>query len=250
MKQTIAMWKSHFKKIKKKNMLSENLNIIKNQKPKLFEELKVNFDLISKSPHIQNALSEEEKILTISYHFEKILETLGLNLYDDSLCKTPDRYAKMLVTELFLGLDEKNFPKITTQENKFHYNQMLIESNISMKSVCEHHFIPILGECHIAYFPGDKIIGLSKLNRIAKYFAARPQVQERMTKQIRECLSQVLETESVAVVIDALHLCVRMRGVQDDDALTRTSDFGGKFLDSEIRREFLSTIPSLKDFKL
>lgn len=241
---------SHTLKIKKKLMLTENLNLLKNHPPKLIDELKVNFDLISKSPQIQNNLTDDEKIITISHHFEKILETLGLNLNDDSLCKTPDRYAKMLVNELFKGLDQKNFPKITTQENKFNYDQMLIESNISLKSVCEHHFIPILGECHIAYFPGDKIIGLSKLNRIAKYFAARPQVQERMTKQIKECLTQVLETESVAVVIDALHLCVRMRGVQDDDALTRTSDFGGKFLDVDIRHEFLSTIPTLKDFKI
>lgn len=229
-------------------MLSENLDLI--NKKKKFKELGINFDLISKSPYIKNILSDEQKIETISYHFEKILETLGLNLNDDSLCKTPDRYAKMLVKELFLGLEEKNFPSITTQENKFHYNQMLIESNIGIKSVCEHHFIPILGYCHIAYFPEEKIIGLSKLNRIAKYFASRPQVQERMTKQIRESLMQVLETESVAVVVDALHLCVRMRGVQDDEALTRTVDFGGKFLETEIRREFLSSVPSLKDLKI
>jgi len=227
-------------------MLKENLEIIK--KTKLFNEL--NFDLIAKSPLSKNAHSEDEKIVIISHHFEKILETLGLNLEDDSLCKTPGRYAKMLVQELFAGLDEKKFPKITTQENKFHYNQMLIESNIGIKSVCEHHFIPILGHCHIAYFPGEKVIGLSKLNRVAAYFAARPQVQERMTKQIKESLVQVLETEDVAVVIDALHLCVRMRGIQDENALTRTVDFGGKFLDLEVRREFLSTIPNLKDLKI
>lgn len=219
-------------------------------KEKIFKECGINFDLICKSPHVQNILSDDQKIETISYHFEKILETLGLNLADDSLCKTPGRYAKMLVKELFSGLEEKNFPNITTQENKFNYNQMLIESNISIKSVCEHHFIPILGYCHIAYFPGEKVVGLSKLNRVAAYFASRPQVQERMTKQIKECLVQVLETESVAVVIDALHLCVRMRGIQDADALTRTMDFGGKFNEHATRNEFLSTIPNLKDLKI
>jgi len=228
-------------------MLSDELNLNKN---KTFKDLGINFDLISKSPQIKNILSDEQKIETISFHFEKILETLGLNLEDDSLCKTPNRYAKMLVKELFCGLDEKNFPAITTQENKFNYNQMLIESNISIKSVCEHHFIPILGFCHIAYFPGDKVVGLSKLNRVATYFASRPQVQERMTKQIQESLVQVLETESVAVVIDALHLCVRMRGIQDADALTRTIDFGGKFNEPHVRSEFLSAIPNLKDLKI
>jgi GTP cyclohydrolase I len=196
------------------------------------------------------SISDIQKTKTISFHFEKILEALGLNLNDDSLCKTPDRFAKMLVNELFLGLDEKNFPSITTQKNEFQYKEMLIESNISIKSICEHHFIPILGHCHIAYFPGDKIIGLSKLNRIAKYFAGRPQVQERLTRQIKDCLTDVLETEDIAVVIDALHLCVRMRGVQDDDALTRTVDFGGKFLEPDTRREFLSAIPHLKDLKI
>jgi GTP cyclohydrolase I len=228
-------------------MLSEDLET---QKKNRFKEFGINFELISKSPHINNILTDSQKIDTIAFHFEKIMETLGLNLSDDSLCKTPARYAKMLVKELFSGLEESNFPKITTQENKFNYNQMLIESNISIKSVCEHHFIPILGYCHIAYFPGTKIVGLSKLNRVAAYFASRPQVQERMTKQIRESLAQVLETDDVAVVVDALHLCVRMRGIKDADALTRTVDFGGKFLNSECRQEFLSTIPTLKDLKI
>lgn len=211
---------------------------------------RLNFDLIAKSPLLKNAMSDDEKIEVISHHFQKILETLGLNLEDDSLQKTPLRYAKMLVKELFLGLEEKNFPSITLQENKFHYQEMLIESNISIKSVCEHHFIPILGHCHIAYFPDDKLIGLSKLNRIANYFASRPQVQERMAKQIKESLSQVLGTDNVAVVIDALHLCVRMRGIQDKDSLTRTSDFGGKFLEPTVRQEFLAAIPKLKDLKI
>jgi len=213
-------------------------------------EKSLDFDQISQSPYIENNFSDNQKIEIISHHFEKILETLGLDLTDDSLTETPHRYAKMLVQELFSGLKKENFPKITTQENKFQYNQMLVEANIEIKSICEHHFVPILGYCHIAYFPGDKIIGLSKLNRVAQYFARRPQVQERMTKQIRECLSQILETENIAVVIDAVHVCVRMRGIQDSAALTRSSDFGGLFLKSDVRSEFLSTIPGLKDLKI
>jgi GTP cyclohydrolase I len=207
-------------------------------------------DKIPHSPYIPNHLSADDKIKNIEHHFEKILETLGLDLTDDSIKKTPHRYAKMLVKELFTGLDEKQFPKITTQENKFEYSQMLIESNISIRSVCEHHFVPILGYCHIAYIPNSKIIGLSKLNRIAQYYASRPQVQERMTKQIKSCLSYVLETDDVAVVVDALHLCVRMRGVQDANALTRTSDLGGQFLQSPSRNEFFSAIPTLQSLKI
>lgn len=202
------------------------------------------------SPHRENHMSDEEKMEKIAYHFSHILETIGLDLTDDSIHRTPHRYAKMLVKELFWGLKNDRFPKITTQENKFGYREMLVEANISIQSVCEHHFVPILGYCHIAYIPKDRVIGLSKLNRIAQYFGRRPQVQERMTKQIRESLVAVLQTEDVAVVVDALHLCVRMRGVQDSDALTRSSDLGGKFLDSDFRKEFFSTIPSLKEVKL
>lgn len=205
---------------------------------------------VPRSPYTENGLSDEEKMERIAFHFSKVLETLGMELSDDSIYKTPYRYAKMLVKELFWGLREENFPKITTQENKFAYQEMLIEANITIQSICEHHFVPILGYCHIAYFPNEKVIGLSKLNRIAQYFAKRPQVQERMTKQIRTALALILETDSVAVVVDALHLCVRMRGIQDADAITRTSDFGGRFLDQEVRHEFLSAIPGLKEVKL
>lgn len=210
----------------------------------------IDFKRIPSSPYIENDLSDDKKIEIISFHFTKILEALGLDLSDDSINRTPKRYATMLVKELFSGLKEENFPKIATQENKFNYNQMITEANIQIKSICEHHFVPFLGYCHIAYFPNDKIIGLSKLNRIAQYFAKRPQVQERMTRQIRECLSVILESDDVAVVVDSLHLCVRMRGVQDSDALTRTSDFSGRFNNHNIREEFLSTIPKLKDLKL
>lgn len=207
-------------------------------------------ELVPRSPYTDNGLSDEEKIEQISFHFSKILEVMGLELEDDSLAKTPRRYAKMLVTELCSGLKEEAFPKITTQENKFGYEEMLVEANISIQSICEHHFVPFLGVCHIAYFPKSKIVGLSKLNRVAQYFARRPQVQERMTKQIKECLALVLETDDVAVTIDAVHLCVRMRGVQDVDALTRSSDFGGRFLKPEVRHEFLATIPTMKELKI
>jgi GTP cyclohydrolase IA len=234
-------------------MLINNADLIdgiEEQKEEAFACPEIDFDLIPPSPHHENAFSDDQKIQIISYHFQKILETIGLNVMDDSVNKTPYRYAKMLIKELFVGLKEDNFPKITTQENNFHYNQMLVKSNIGIKSICEHHFVPILGYCHVAYFPKKKIIGLSKLSRVAQYFASRPQVQERMTKQIKECFCQILETDDVAVVVDALHLCVRMRGIQDAEACTRTSDFGGKFLQSDTRLEFLSTIPSLKDLKI
>jgi GTP cyclohydrolase I len=201
-------------------------------------------------PFLENNLSDQEKIETIEYHFKHILQALGMNLADDSLRKTPYRYAKMFVQELFQGLNDKNFPSITTQDNKFHYNQPLIESHISIQSVCEHHFVPILGYCHIAYIPKDRVIGLSKLNRVAKYFARRPQVQERLTKQICTTLCEILETPDVAVVIDALHLCVRMRGIQDQNALTRTMDLGGIFSQNPARDEFLSLIPKLSEMKI
>lgn len=201
-------------------------------------------------PFLGNELSNQQKIETIEYHFKQILMALGMDLHDDSLQKTPHRYAKMCVTELFQGLDENSFPKITTQENKFQYHQPLIETHISIQSMCEHHFMPILGYCHIAYIPKGRVIGLSKLNRVAQHFAKRPQVQERLTRQISAALSEVLETSDVAVVIDALHLCVRMRGVQDQNALTRTMDLNGAFLKESARSEFLSSIPKLSEMRL
>jgi GTP cyclohydrolase I len=162
------------------------------------------------TPYLGNNLTEEEKISVIEIHFTKILKTLGLDLDNDSLQKTPHRLAKMYAKELFNGLESKKFPKITVQSNEFKYDQMLIESNISIESVCEHHFVPIIGRCHIAYIPKYKVIGLSKLNRVAKYFSRRPQVQERLTQQIKNCLTDILETEDVAVTLDAVHFCVKM----------------------------------------
>lgn len=199
---------------------------------------------------IDSESKNARKINTIEHHFKAIMEALELDLNDESIAKTPLRYAKMLVNELFVGLNDENFPEITLQDNDFAYDQMLLESNIAIKTVCEHHFIPVLGRCHIAYIPKKKVIGLSKLNRIAQYFASRPQVQERLTVQIRESLCEVLETDDVAVVVDAMHLCVKMRGVKDEDSLTRSSSLSGAFLKSPHRQEFFAALPSLREFSI
>lgn len=204
----------------------------------------------SSEPTVLDLYTQDGKIAQIEHHFGAILDILGLDLSDPSLAETPHRVAKMYVKELFSGLDPAQFPKITTQPNSFNYDHMLVESNISIQSICEHHFVPIIGVCHIAYIPGETVIGLSKLNRIAQYFARRPQVQERLTKEIKESLVEVLETEDVAVVIDAIHMCVRLRGVEDHDALTRTMDLGGAFKTSPERGEFLLSIPTPQELKL
>lgn len=219
----------------------------------LKEEEKLKRDPIDcEHPVILELLSvkNEQKIAKIKEHFSEILETLGLDLDNDSLNRTPYRFAKMLVEELFTGLKGENFPKITTQKNTFSYHEMLLETNISINSVCEHHFMPIIGYCHIAYTPKDKVIGLSKLNRIAQYYARRPQVQERLTKQIHKKLTELLETEDVAVVVDAVHLCVRMRGIQDTESLTRTCSFDGCFNEMGHRKQALDSIPVLNTVKL
>lgn len=191
------------------------------------------------------SVSDEEKMADIEYHFGEILKTLGLDLTNDSLEKTPRRYARMLVKELFTGLKESEFPTITAQKNSFGYREMVLETNIPIQSVCEHHFMPILGVCHIAYIPRDDIIGLSKLNRVAHHFAKRPQVQERMTVQIQRKLEELLQTPDVGVVIDAKHLCVSMRGVQDQDSITRTCGFGGCFREEGHNRRFFDSLPKL-----
>lgn len=184
-------------------------------------------------------LSDKEKMDKIAYHFGEIMHTLGLDLTDDSLKGTPQRVAKMYVQEIFSGLNPANKPKIALFDNKYKYQQMLVEKDISFYSNCEHHFVPIIGKAHIAYVGKDKVIGLSKLNRIVQHYAKRPQVQERMTMQIAEELKQVLQTEHVAVIIEAKHLCVSSRGVNDDTSATVTSYYGGKFLNEQTKQEFL-----------
>ena len=175
------------------------------------------------------AKSDVEKIEIIKGHFEKIMETLGLDLKDDSLAGSPERVAKMYVSEIFSGLNPKNKPKVALFDNKYQYNQMLVEKNITFYSNCEHHFVPIIGKAHVAYISSGKVIGLSKLNRIVQYYAKRPQVQERLTNQIAEDLKNTLQTDDVAVIIDAKHLCVSSRGIKDDTSATVTSYYGGKF---------------------
>lgn len=184
-------------------------------------------------------MTDEEKINKIALHFKEIMLTLGLDLTDDSLKDTPKRVAKMYVKEIFSGLDPKNKPSVSKFDNKYQYKEMLIEKNITLHSYCEHHFVPILGVAHVAYISTGKVIGLSKLNRIVRYFAKRPQVQERLTVQIADELKRVLETNDVAVVIDAEHLCVKTRGIEDQSSSTVTSSYSGKFLNEQTRNEFL-----------
>jgi len=185
-------------------------------------------------------LSNEEKKAKIAHHFEQIMKTLGLDLTDDSLKGTPARVAKMYVEEVFQGLDPKNKPEVALFENKYLYKEMLVEKNITVKSFCEHHFVPIVGEAHVAYKSNGNVIGLSKINRVVDYFARRPQVQERMTVQIAEELKKILQTDDVAVMIDAKHMCVSLRGVEDESSSTVTTSFHGAFLNDSVRQEFLT----------
>jgi len=193
-------------------------------------------------------LSDIEKIAAIKKDVTSILETLGMDLKDDSLKGTPSRVAKMFVQEIFGGLHPDRKPKASTFENKYKYGEMLVEKNITLFSTCEHHLLPIVGKAHIAYISNGTVMGLSKMNRIVDYYAKRPQVQERLTIQIVEELQRIMSTEDVACVIDAKHLCVNSRGIRDIDSSTVTSEFGGKFKDPQIRREFLDYIKLETEF--
>ena len=186
--------------------------------------------------------TDEEKIAAIAPHFKAIMEILGMDLRDDSLRGTPLRVAKMYVKELFQGLNPANMPSMTLFENKFQYNEMLVEKNINFYTNCEHHFVPFFGKAHVAYISSGKVIGLSKLNRLVEYFSKRPQVQERLTMQIGKALQTVLQTQDVAVMMDAKHLCVSSRGVKDDSSNTITTYFGGKFQEENTKNEFLKYI--------
>jgi GTP cyclohydrolase I len=174
-------------------------------------------------------ISDEEKKQRIAILFEEIMDVMGLDLTDDSLKGTPKRVAKMYIDEIFSGLNPANKPKVALFDNKYQYNQMVVEKNITFYSNCEHHFVPIIGKAHVSYISSGKVIGLSKLNRIVQYYAKRPQVQERLTNQIAEDLKAILETEDVAVIIDAKHLCVSSRGIKDDTSATVTTYYGGQF---------------------
>ena len=193
------------------------------------------------TPTKDNSLDRKEKIEVIEAHFNGIMRALGLDLEDDSLMDTPKRVAKMYVNEIFWGLDYEAFPKCTTVANKMNYDEMVVERNVNVQSNCEHHFVIIDGLATVAYVPNEKVLGLSKINRIVEYFAKRPQIQERLTEQVFHALCYILETENVAVMIDAQHYCVRSRGVEDTGSTTITSKLGGGFkTDAAARAEFLS----------
>lgn len=187
-------------------------------------------------------LTNKEKIDAIANHFSSIMKILDLDLNDDSLKDTPRRVAKMYVEEIFEGLDDSKIPNIKKFENSFDYKGIILEKNISLFSICEHHFVPILGKAHIGYFANKKIVGLSKLNRIVNFFSKKPQVQEKLTVQIVDFLKKELETEDVACIIDAQHLCVSMRGIKDVNSWTTTAEYSGKFLESNFKNEFLQLI--------
>ena len=191
------------------------------------------------TPAIESKLERKDKISVIEHHMTEIMKTLGLDLSDDSLRETPTRWAKMAVNEIFWGLDYEAFPKCTTVDNKMKYNEMVVERNVNVQSNCEHHLVIISGLATVAYVPKDKVLGLSKINRIVEYFSKRPQIQERLTEQIFHTLQFILETEDVAVMIDAKHYCVASRGVEDTGSSTVTSRLGGGFKsDPEVRSEF------------
>ena len=196
------------------------------------------------TPLVKDAFvkSDLEKIESIQKYFTKIMEELGLDLTDDSLSGTPYRFAKMYVKELFYGLNPSNKPKLSTFENKYGYKKMLIEQNITIDSSCEHHFLPIIGHAHIAYIPKEKVIGLSKINRLVDYYSHRPQVQERLCMQILKDLQETLDTEDVIVVINAKHLCVSSRGIKDKNSFTTTIQYGGVFENSKCRNDFFGSL--------
>lgn len=189
---------------------------------------------------------DETKIDLIEEKFRDIMNIMGLDLNDDSLNGTPRRVAKMYIQEIFSGLNPDNKPDVKLFDNKYKYNEMLVEKDITFYSNCEHHFVPIIGKAHVSYISNGKVIGLSKINRIVQYFAKRPQVQERLTVQIGEELKKILQTDHVAVVIDATHLCVSSRGIEDTSSSTVTSFYSGKFEEQSTRKEFLSYLTDLK----
>ena len=209
------------------------------------EEIEENFNEFSgksSSNGDKVLMKDDEKIKVIADHFKSIMQTLGLDLKDDSLKNTPERVAKMYVKEIFSGLNPANKPGVTLFENKYQYNKMLVEKGITLFSYCEHHFVPIIGKVHVAYISKGKVIGLSKINRLVQYYAKRPQVQERLTNDIANGLKEAIGTEDIAVVIDAVHLCVASRGIRDTNSSTVTASYSGKFINEGTRNEFLTLI--------
>jgi len=224
----------------------ENTNTIyHNQKETIIDEIEdEQLNILAETPLCEDAflISDEQKIKLIANHFKEIMNIIGLNLNDDSLNGTPHRVAKMYVKEIFSGLNPDNKPALTLFENKYSYNEMLIEKDITLYSYYEHHFVPIIGKVHVAYMSNGYVIGLSKINRLVQYYAKRPQVQERLTVQIAEGLKEAIGTEDIAVVIDAVHLCVASRGINDTNSSTITTHYSGKFLTEATKNEFLTLI--------
>jgi GTP cyclohydrolase I len=195
------------------------------------------------TPTVDNGVDRKDKIEIIEKHFAEIMKTMGLDLADDSLMDTPKRVAKMYVNEIFWGLDYDAFPKCTTVDNKMKYDEMVVERNINVQSNCEHHFVVIDGLATVGYIPKQKVLGLSKINRIVEYFAKRPQIQERLTEQVYYALQYILDTDNIGVVIDAKHYCVKSRGVEDVGSSTVTSKLGGVFKsDPAVRAEFMNIV--------
>ena len=215
------------------------------------ENLFEHFSNTAQTPLRANAfeLSDEDKIERITKSVRDILETLGMDLTDDSLKGTPKRVAKAYVNELFSGLNPLNKPSSSTFENKYQYGEMLVEKNITLYSTCEHHLLPIVGKAHVAYVSSGRVVGLSKMNRIVEYYANRPQVQERLTMQVVQELQQILNTQDVACIIDAKHLCVNSRGIKDITSSTVTAEYQGVFkTDENLRKEFLAYISLETEF--
>ena len=199
------------------------------------------------TPTLPNSLDRKDKIDRIEEHFTAIMQYLGLDLNDDSLIETPKRVAKMYVNEIFWGLDYEAFPKCTTVDNKMKYDEMVVERNVNVQSNCEHHFVVIDGVATVGYIPNQRVLGLSKINRVVEYFSKRPQIQERLTEQVYHALQYILETDNVAVVIDAQHYCVKSRGVEDVGSSTVTSKLGGVFkTDPAVRNEFMNIVNNCK----
>src|ERR1700679_96969 len=219
-------------KFKPKNMNKNTATISK------ADDSEVHYLFSSETPMRPDAfyMEDEQKIKIIAEHFEGIMHTMGMDLNDDSLKETPLRVAKMFIKENFRGLNPANKPEITLFENKYNYNEMLVEKNITLYSYCEHHFVPIIGKAHVAYISNGKVIGLSKINRLVQYYSKRPQVQERLTIQIAQALKEALGSDDVAVVIDAVHMCVTSRGVNDTNSSTITMSFSGKFSEDKYKQ--------------
>ena len=215
-------------------MEPDNLDFLSDKKKKIDFQNEIKIDVNNKS--------DEEKIIVIEELFKKIMMELGLDLNDDSLAGTPKRVAKMYVKEIFSGLNNKNKPKVSLFDNHFEYNKILLQKNIELTSTCEHHFLPFTGKAHIGYIANDKIIGLSKLNRIVNFFSKKPQVQEKLTKEIFVELRNILQTDSVIVYIHANHSCVSCRGIKDNSSSTVSMEYGGDFQEKSMRKEFFDMV--------